>query len=145
MDGKPFSDFATGLNFKFAKASVDTKETKQITRTINYVEDGNESNVLHEPTTQSLMLEGIKHFDFNTGTYGDIQWTTQDTDTFAEVQVPQIDGYTATQSTVAAEKITSDSDNLVVTVTYKKNQTPVTPVEPSSPVTPAEPTTPIVP
>ena len=99
-------------------------ETKQITRTINYVEEGNESHILHDPTIQIITFTRIKTIDIETGTTNYTDWTTKDGDSFAEVTSPTINGYTTTKDKVAAQAVTVDSENLVVNVTYKKN--PVT-------------------
>ena len=98
-------------------------ETKQITRTINYVEEGNESHILHDPTIQIITFTRIKTIDIETGTTNYTDWTTKDGDSFAEVTSPTINGYTTTKDKVAAQAVTVDSENLVVNVTYKKNPT----------------------
>ncbi|KRK07378.1 hypothetical protein FC52_GL000702 [Lactobacillus pasteurii DSM 23907 = CRBIP 24.76] len=110
-------------------------ETKQVTRTINYVEDGNESNVLHDPTVQTVTFTRTKSVDIETGKISYTDWTAKDGASFAEVTAPTIPGYTATQAKVDAQAVTVDSENVTVKVTYKKNQTPVKPVTPDNPDT----------
>ena len=111
-------------------------ETKRITRTINYVEEGNESHVLHDPTIQIITFTRIKTIDIKTGTTSYTDWTAKDDDSFAEVTSPTINGYTTTKDKVAAQAVTVDSENLVVNVTYKKNPAPVNLEQPGSPSNP---------
>ena len=117
-------------------------ETKQVTRTINYVEDGNESNVLHDPTVQTVTFTRTKSVDIETGKISCTDWTAKDGASFAEVPAPTIPGYTATQAKVDAQAVTVDSENVTVKVTYKKNQAPVKPDTPDQPTTPDTPVTP---
>ncbi|CCI87437.1 mucin-binding protein [Lactobacillus gigeriorum] len=99
---------------------VPGKETKQVTRTINYVEEGNESNVLHVPTIQTVKLTRDKKVNLETGEISYTDWTTGN---FDEMTVPTISGYTATQTKVEAQKVDVDSNDVVINVTYKKNPT----------------------
>ena len=99
---------------------VPEKETKQVTRTINYVEEGNESNVLHVPTIQTVTLTRNKIVNVETGEISYTDWTTGN---FDEMTVPPISGYTATQTKVEAQKVDGDSNDVVINVTYKKNPT----------------------
>ena len=115
---------------------VSETETKRITRTINYVEEGNESHVLHDPTIQIITFTRIKTIDIKTGTTSYTDWTAKDDDSFAEVTSPTINGYTTTKDKVAAQAVTVDSENLVVNITYKKNPAPVNPEQPGSPSNP---------
>ena len=99
---------------------VPEKETKQVTRTINYVEEGNESKVLHVPTIQTVTLTRNKIVNVETGEISYTDWTTGN---FDEMTVPPISGYTATQTKVEAQKVDGDSNDVVINVTYKKNPT----------------------
>ena len=87
---------------------------KTITRTIKVTTPDGKT----QTTVQKVQLTRTADVDEVTGevTYG--KWTTVE---WANYTVPAVPGYTASQSDVPATKVTSDTKNQTVTVTYTAN------------------------
>lgn len=133
-----------------------SKETKEITRTISYLEEGTRK-VLHDPVEQKVTFEReVRTYDKDPDgnpidpvtVYG--EWTKAK---IPEVPSPDIDGYHLVDE---KQKIVSGVDEpspdakpgeYDVEVLYRKNPTPQPeePTNPGVPTTPEEPATPDVP
>lgn len=122
------------------KVYVNASETeeKKVTRTVNFVEAGNESHVLHDPVTQEVTFAREKITDAETGEvfYSDWKIVSENTK-FEKLTVPELTGYTPDQTEIPELAVTQDSVDTVVTVKYKKDQTPIAPDKPTDPVNPA--------
>lgn len=106
-------------------------ETKVIKETIHYVyEDGSQA----EPDyiAHSIEFQGTGTKDLVTGQVSTINWQPASY-TFASVLSPLIPGYTADPAEIAAQIVNADSNNLVFTVVYRKNQTPPPYIPPKKP------------
>ena len=126
--------------------TMDVTRSKDVTETIHYVYDNNSKAHDDYVTTKKFENHGVK--DLVTGeTKWDTNWTPEN-DQFAQVNSPEIPGYTADKEKIPAQTVNADSKNLEYTVTYTQTPAP-TPYEPSDPVQPAQPdvqpSTPVVP
>ena len=126
--------------------TMDVTRSKDVTETIHYVYDNNSKAHDDYVTTKKFENHGVK--DLVTGeTKWDTNWTPEN-DQFAQVNSPEIPGYTADKENIPAQTVNADSKNLEYTVTYTQTPAP-TPYEPSDPVQPAQsdvqPSTPVVP
>ena len=122
--------------------TLDVIRSKDVTETIHYVYDNNSKAHDDYVATKKFENHGVK--DLVTGnTTWDAKWTPEN-DQFAQVNSPEIPGYTADKTSVPAQTVNADSKNLEYTVTYTQIPAP-TPYEPSDPVQPAQPSTPVVP
>ena len=121
--------------------TVDVTRSKNVTETIHYVYDNNSKAHDDYVTTKKFENHGVK--DLVTGeTKWDTNWTPEN-DQFAQVNSPEIPGYTADKENIPAQTVNADSKNLEYTVTYTQTPAP-TPYEPSDPVQPAQPAQPDV-
>ena len=121
--------------------TMDVTRSKDVTETIHYVYDNNSKAHDDYVTTKKFENHGVK--DLVTGeTKWDTNWTPEN-DQFAQVNSPEIPGYTADKENIPAQTVNADSKNLEYTVTYTQTPAP-TPYEPSDPVQPAQPTQPDV-
>lgn len=86
-----------------------------INRTINLISpDGTKKAI-----KQSASINRMGAKDSVTG---NITWSDWSDAQLPEYEVPVLDGYTASQSKVAAEKVTSDTQDSTVNITYAANQ-----------------------
>ena len=121
--------------------TMDVTRSKNVTETIHYVYDNNSKAHDDYVTTKKFENHGVK--DLVTGeTKWDTNWTPEN-DQFAQVNSPEIPGYTADKENIPAQTVNADSKNLEYTVTYTQTPAP-TPYEPSDPVQPAQPAQPDV-
>ena len=121
--------------------TVDVTRSKDVTETIHYVYDNNSKAHDDYVATKKFDNHGIK--DLVTGeTKWDTNWTPE-SDKFAQVNSPEIPGYTADKTSIPAQTVNADSKNLEYTVTYTQTPAP-TPYEPSDTVQPVQPTQPDV-
>ena len=93
--------------------------TKTITRTIKF--EGPAGMQLPKDHIDSLTFTGTKDTDLVTG-HSKTSYDQQ-SQTFKDFKVPKIPGYTAKITTVCGVDITAESNNLVYTITYVKNET----------------------
>ena len=104
--------------------TVPVSDTKSITETIHYVySDGSKA---HDDNVATLTFTrtGTKHTKTNTTDWN--PWTPVSAN-FSKVKSPTIEGYTTDYPEIDSQKVTVDSADLVFTVTYTKNQSPVQP------------------
>ena len=119
--------------------TLDVIRSKDVTETIHYIYDNNSKAHDDYVATKKFENHGVK--DLVTGnTTWDAKWTPEN-DQFAQVNSPEIPGYTADKTSIPTQTVNADSKNLEYTVTY--TQTPA-PYEPSDPVQPAQPIQPDV-
>ena len=104
----------------------ETKETKEVTRTVKFVQDDKEI----DSKVQTVTFTRTKTTDKVTEdvTYSD--WVSEN-DTFAKIDVPEIDGFVSDKKVVASEKATVNSVDKTVTVSYSVIEE--TPVEEETP------------
>lgn len=90
-------------------------DSHTINRTINLISlDGTKKSI-----KQSVSINRTGAKDLVTG---DITWSDWSDAQLPEYVVPVLDGYTASQSKVTAEKVTSDTQDSTVNITYVANQ-----------------------
>lgn len=98
-----------------------TTQTKTVTRTIKITNPSGETTT----TTQAAHFTREATTDAVTGevTYGD--WTSLD-NSFSALSVPEVAGYTASQTTVPAETVSASDDDSTVNVTYTADSQSIT-------------------
>ena len=98
------------------QAAAEVSETKEVTRTINYVyADGSQAS---EPVVETKTFTRTGAKDAVTDA---ITWNAwSQAQEFGAVTSPVLKGYTADKAEVAAQSVTADSANTEVTVTYTK-------------------------
>lgn len=117
----------------FKHGTKDVTRTSTVIRTIKYV-DGQTGNEIHQPVTQTLTFTENGVTDLVTG---ETVWTTPSDQHFSKVQSPDIDGYKQPDIPVVDSDTAKFGDgDQVVTVSYRKVETPSTPDTPSVPDTP---------
>lgn len=117
----------------FKHGTKDATRTSTVIRTIKYV-DGQTGNEIHQPVTQTLTFTENGVTDLVTG---ETVWTTPSDQHFSKVQSPDIDGYKQPDIPVVDSDTAKFGDgDQVVTVSYRKVETPSTPDTPSVPDTP---------
>ena len=90
-------------------------DSHTINRTINLISpDGTKKAIKQSASLNRMGLEDL--------VTGDITWNGWSDAQLPEYEVPVLDGYTASQSKVAAEKVTSDTQDSTVNITYAANQ-----------------------
>ena len=101
-------------NKNYPSGVAENDLNKDVTRTIKVTDPTGKVTT----TTQTVHLTRTATVDEVTGevTYSD--WSTGSFDSY---DVPEIEGYTATQSNVDTAKVTSDTQNSEVNVTYTAN------------------------
>lgn len=87
--------------------------------TINRIINLNNPDGTKKVIKQSASINRIGAKDSVTG---DITWSDWSDAQLPEYEVPVFDGYTASQSKVATEKVTSDTQDSTVDITYAANQ-----------------------
>lgn len=88
---------------------------KDVTRTVTI----NRPDGVVVPVTQTVHFVRSANVDNTTGKITYTNWTAEDNDNFAKVDVPQIDGYTANESNVGqVANVTSDYADPKISVTY---------------------------
>lgn len=98
--------------------TMDVTRSKDVTETIHYVYDNNSKAHDDYVTTKKFENHGVK--DLVTGeTKWDTNWTPEN-DQFAQVNSPEIPGYTADKEKIPAQTVNADSKNLEFKVTYTK-------------------------
>ena len=101
-------------NKNYPSGVAENDLNKDVTRTIKVTDPTGKVTT----TTQTVHLTRTATVDEVTGkvTYGD--WTTGSFDSY---DVPSVEGYTATQSKVDTAKVTSDTQNSEVNISYTAN------------------------
>ena len=126
------------FNVHLKHGTLDVIRSKDVIETIHYVYDNNSKAHDDYVATKKFENHGVK--DLVTGnTTWDAKWTPEN-DQFAQVNSPEIPGYTADKTSIPAQTVNADSKSLEYTVTYTQ-----TPYESSDPVQSAQPSTPVVP
>lgn len=119
---------------------VDPNEvTKNVKETVHYTGAGDKTpndNVQNATWTRHLTKDNVTGKLVPNGKY-DTPWTPSETD-YKAVPSPKVDGYTPDKETVPSTPVTMDDIN--VTVTYTKNETPVVPPDSPNPIPAPTPT-----
>ncbi len=90
-------------------------DSHTINRTINLISPDGTKKAIKQSASISRM--GAKD-----SVTGDITWSDWSAAQLPEYEVPVLDGYTASQSKVVAETVTSDTQDSTVNITYAANQ-----------------------
>ena len=101
-------------------------DTKTVTETIHYVyENGPKAGQkAANDVTKSVEFDRV---GFKNPFTGEVKWAENtDNKSFDAVDSPQITGYLASQTRIAAQNVTQDSDNIEITVKYKSQQQKMT-------------------
>ena len=109
--------------------------TKDITRTITVKMPDGQRQVI----TQTVKFTRMATFDAVTGKVTYSGWQVAGSNEWPVYNVPEISGYTASQSVVQAKVVTPGDEDQNIEIEYTKNNQPS---EPDVPVTPEQPTTP---
>ncbi|CCI87044.1 mucin-binding protein [Lactobacillus gigeriorum] len=91
------------------KVYVNASETeeKKVTRTVDFVEAGNENYVLHDPVTQEVTFAREKITDAETREVSYSNWKIVSENTkFEKLTVPEITGYTPDQTEIPELAVT---------------------------------------
>ncbi|MCH3990226.1 MAG: YSIRK-type signal peptide-containing protein [Lactobacillus sp.] len=97
--------------------------TKEIKRIINITEPGKAATT----QTQTVKFTRTGSKDLVTGDTSYTDWQADGTDTWAEVSVPTVSGYTPSQATIAAETVDpKTATDQTVTITYTANDQDIT-------------------
>ena len=119
---------------------VDPNEvTKNVKETVHYTGAGDKTpndNVQNATWTRHLTKDNVTGKLVPNGKY-DTPWTPSETD-YKAVPSPKVDDYTPDKETVPSTPLTMDDIN--VTVTYTKNETPVVPPDSPNPIAAPTPT-----
>ena len=119
---------------------VDPNEvTKNVKETVHYTGAGDKTpndNVQNATWTRHLTKDNVTGKLVPNGKY-DTPWTPSETD-YKAVASPKVDDYTPDKETVPSTPLTMDDIN--VTVTYTKNETPVVPPDSPNPIPAPTPT-----
>lgn len=109
---KPDGNQDITVELKHKTTSVS--DSKTVTRTINVTNP--DGRVKTTKQTVTLTRQGTKDLVTN-----DIQWGNWSTGSFDEFNVPELTGYTPSQSQVQSEPVTSDTQDSVVNISYTAN------------------------
>ena len=109
---KPDGNQDITVELKHKTTSVS--DSKTVTRTINVTNPDGRVKTTKQATT--LTRQGTKDLVTN-----DIQWGNWSTGSFDEFNVPELTGYTPSQSQVQSEPATSDTQDSVVNISYTAN------------------------
>lgn len=115
--------------------------TKEVTRTITIKLPDEQRQVI----TQTVKFTRTATFDAVTGKVTYSGWQVAGSDEWPAYPTPEINGYTASQTSVPAEMVIPSDENQNITIEYTKNNQPVEPAKPVTPTQPAQPTEPSVP
>ncbi len=115
--------------------------TKEVTRTITVkLPDGQ-----HQVITQTVKFTRTATFDAVAGKATYSAWQVDGRNEWPAYPAPEINGYTASQTSVPAEMVIPSDENQSIEIEYTKNNQPVEPDQPVTPTQPAQPTEPSVP
>lgn len=109
-----------GSTIVIVEAKTETvQQTKTVTETIHYQTADGKQIVADKEMEVHLTRTGVKSL-----VTGEITWNSwnNDEEIFNEVPSPVVSGYTASPAKVIAQTVTPNSENLVFTVTYTKDQ-----------------------
>ena len=109
---KPDGNQDITVELKHKTTSVT--DAKTVTRTINVTNP--DGDVKTTKQTVTLTRRGTKDLVTN-----DIRWNNWSTGSFDEFNVPELTGYTPSQSQVQSEPVTSDTRDSVVNISYTAN------------------------
>ena len=109
---KPDGNQDITIELKHKTTSVT--DAKTVTRTINVTNP--DGDVKTTKQTVTLTRRGTKDLVTN-----DIRWNNWSTGSFDEFNVPELTGYTPSQSQVQSEPVTSDTQDSVVNISYTAN------------------------
>ena len=98
------------------QAATEVSETKEVTRTIKYVYADGTQAAKPVVETKTFTRTGAKDAVTDEITWN--EWSQAQE--FEAVPSPELKGYTADKTEVAAQSVTADSANIEVTVTYTK-------------------------
>ncbi|MCC4411547.1 BspA family leucine-rich repeat surface protein [Limosilactobacillus reuteri] len=115
--------------------------TKEVTRTITVKLPDGQRQVI----TQTVKFTRTATFDAVTGKVTYSGWQVDGSDEWPAYPTPEINGYTASQTSVPAEMVIPSDEDQNITIEYTKNNQPVEPAKPVTPITPDQPTTPTQP
>lgn len=134
---KPGQEAPTGKVPGNPSATYEKMEslTKDITRTITVKMPDGQRQVI----TQTVKFTRMATFDAVTGKVTYSGWQVAGSNEWPVYNVPEISGYTASQSVVQAKVVTPGDEDQNIEIEYTKNNQPS---EPDVPVTPEQPTTP---
>ena len=95
------------------------QQSKTVTETIHYHTANGKQIVADKEMKVNFTRTGVKNL-----VTGEITWNNwnKDKESFNEVPSPKVSGYTASPAKVAAQTVTPNSEDLVFTVTYTKDQ-----------------------
>ncbi|MBB1079593.1 KxYKxGKxW signal peptide domain-containing protein [Limosilactobacillus sp. STM2_1] len=99
----------------------------------------------HKRVVQTVSFTRTATFDEVTGKATYSSWVAAAKPEWPMYDVPAVEGYTASQQSVAAETVTPQTGDQTITISYKENSKPdqpVTPGKPAQPIVPDEPTQP---
>lgn len=112
--------------------------TKEVTRTITVkLPDGQ-----HQVITQTVKFTRTATFDAVTGKATYSAWQVDGRNEWPAYPAPEINGYTASQTSVPAEMVIPSDEDQNITIECTKNNQPVEPDQPVTPIMPDQPTTP---
>src|SRR5699024_7266404 len=98
-------------NKNYPSGVAENDLNKTVTRTIKVTDHQGKVTT----TTQTVHLTGSATVDEVTGNIPYVEWTTGSFDSY---DVPSVEGYTASQDKVDTDKVTSDTQNSEVNITY---------------------------
>ena len=102
------------ITVELTHKTTSVSDSKTVTRTINVTNPDGRAKTTKQATT--LTRQGTKDLVTN-----DIQWGNWSTGSFDEFNVPELTGYTPSQSQVQSEPVTSDTQDSVVNISYTAN------------------------
>ncbi|WP_125762508.1 mucin-binding protein [Companilactobacillus hulinensis] len=139
-DGIIFTEYGIVPEFTVTlkHRTEDVTDKRAVTQTIHY--QNNNGEKLRDDTINTINFERTGTKDLVTGETEYKDWIS-DNERFDEITAPVIDGHTATNGTIQAIPVSSESPDNEQTVIYTKNQTPVTPDNPDEPDNPTTPDT----
>ena len=117
MPGKTYTfkpDGNQDITVELKHKTTSVSDSKTVTRTINVTNPDGRVKTTKQATT--LTRQGTKDLVTN-----DIQWGNWSTGSFDEFNVPELTGYTPSQSQVQSEPVTSDTQDSVVNISYTAN------------------------
>ncbi len=109
-----------GLTTIVVEAKTEkVQQSKTVTETIHYHTANGKQIVADKEMKVNFTRTGVKNL-----VTGEITWNNwnKDKESFNEVPSPKVSGYTASPAKVAAQTVTPNSEDLVFTVTYTKDQ-----------------------
>ena len=120
-----FTDALTQtLNINLKHATQSVEDSKTVTRTINYTDPT--TGEVKTLTTQPVTLTRTGSTDLVTHKTTWQDWTTGNWAAISANDIPTFDGYTPSQTNVAAETVTNQTSDSTVNITYTADPQSVT-------------------